>query len=327
MPLSESEKAVTRTILSYLTEEETFFLAETVSQRIVQAQTLIEAEDVVLQFSNDFEQLLKRQKMKREYLLRFIMENRLPNRDNRDFINAEKRTLIREILDFTSGGGNVAVTTTTTTSTDAASSTTSTNNVQNIDSSSSSSTTAAALDAGSMALLFAKWFYAMFNAFPQQRRLLMANPSTMSPDDSNLFGPHHFVENCCLNLRMRNSPGGASTNASCHAETVTGGSAVAERLAKLSVEDEIVFNANLDDEGCKGKKEPHGLVMIQISGTLMRHGCLIGVFDQSFGLIKEPQTDKWKVQLTNLAIQAGPGSGQSVGTNHGTGQELRSITG
>ena len=49
MPLSESEKAVTRTILSYLTEEETFFLAETVSQRIVQAQTLIEAEDVVLQ--------------------------------------------------------------------------------------------------------------------------------------------------------------------------------------------------------------------------------------------------------------------------------------
>ena len=49
MPLSESEKAVTRTILSYLTEEETFFLAETVSQRIVQAQTLQEAEDVVLQ--------------------------------------------------------------------------------------------------------------------------------------------------------------------------------------------------------------------------------------------------------------------------------------
>ena len=64
---------------------------------------------------------------------------------------------------------------------------------------------------------------------------------------------------------MRNSPGGASTNASCHAETVTGGSAVAERLAKLSVEDEIVFNANLDDEGCKGKKEPHGLVMIQVA--------------------------------------------------------------
>merc|ERR1712142_1349557 len=94
----------------------------------------------------------------------------------------------------------------------------------------------------------------MLNAFPQQRRLLMANQSTMSPDDSNSFGPHHFVENCCLNLRVRNSPGGATTNASCHAETVTGGAAVAERLAKLSVEDEIVFNANLDDEGCKGKK-------------------------------------------------------------------------
>ena len=79
MPLTASEKEVTRAILSYLTEEETFFLAETVSQRMVQATSLPEAVDIILEFSHDFEQLLKRQKMKREYLLRFIMENRLPH--------------------------------------------------------------------------------------------------------------------------------------------------------------------------------------------------------------------------------------------------------
>jgi len=311
MPLSSAERAATRTILSYLSEEETVFLAETVSQRIVRAQTPREAEEIILEFSNDFEQLLKRQKMKREYLQRFILENRLPGSDA---INAEKRILIRHILDFTGSKREIttveaasalttaaAITTTATTTTTTAASTRESRNNE-------------AVDVNEMAPLFANWFYNMLNSFPKDRqsgRQLTATSgssgsdasSSKSSDSENTFGPHHFIQNCCLNLRLESGGGGGESFQ--HDETVRGGAAVAEKLAHFCLNDELVFNVNLDGGGCAGKKSEHGLVMIQARGTLLRRGCLVGVFEQSFGLVKDPKQDNWKIQITNLALKTG----------------------
>jgi len=341
MPLTTAEKAVTRAILSYLTEEETFFLAETVSQRIVRAASLSEAEEIVLEFSHDFEQLLKRQKMRREYLLRFIIENRLPNTD---LVNAEKRTLINEIIQFTASGGVVVDDdsgASTQNGVPARSTTTKTKAMTPTSSAGAASvertpSAPASLDVVSMAPLFAKWFYAMLNSFPQQQQQQqqqLTHGSSVTTNNNNSFGPHHFVENCRLNFCVRGVGGGggggggvgvrsdvvgvggaaasaATATATAHSETVIGGRAVAERLAQICLVDEIVFQPNLDADVCKGNKEPHGLVMLQVSGTLFRGGGLFGVFDQTFGLIKDPQTDNWKIQVSNLALQTGQSSAQ-----------------
>ena len=46
-------------------------------------------------------------------------------------------------------------------------------------------------------------------------------------------------------------------------------------------------------------------MFFQARGTLMRRGCLVGVFEQSFGLVKDPKIDNWKIQITNLAMKTG----------------------
>jgi len=292
MPLTEAEKAATRTILTYLSDEETIFLAQTVSQRIVRAETPAEAAEIILQFSNDFEQLLRRQKMKREYLQRFILEKGLPNRD---CINAEKQILIRHILDYT-GTTSQAIAMPEIAA--AASTSTTVTNAQETEDNNEP------VDIDEMALMFAKWFYEMLNSFPKQRQLTASGhaSTSKSSDSENTFGPHHFIANCCLNLRLERRGGGESL---CHDETFSGGGAVAEKLAQFCLNDEIVFNVNLDQEGCRGKKTEHGLIMLQARGTLIRRECLVGVFDQSFGLVKDPKLDNWKIQITNLAMKTG----------------------
>jgi len=300
MPLTEAEKAATRTILTYLSDEETVFLAETVSQRIVRAQTPAEAAEVIVEFSNDFEQLLKRQKMKREYLQRFIIENRLPNRE---CINAEKRTLIRIILDYTGSRSQTTTTLITTASSATASTSTASNTQENANNE--------PVDIDEMAQMFANWFYNMLNSFPKDRlsgRQLTTSDgasSSKSSDSENTFGPHHFIENCCLNLRLESGGGGGGVEAFRRDETFRGGAAVADKLAQFCLSDELLFNVNLEDEGCGGRKTPHGLIMLQARGTLMRRGCLVGVFEQSFGLVKDPKIDNWKIQITNLAMKTG----------------------
>lgn len=169
--------------------------------------------------------------------------------------------MIRHILDFT---GSIRSETTTTEVASSSSTTTSTTTANTQE-----STNNEPVDIDEMALMFANWFYDMLNSFPKERqsgRQLATSgnaTSSKSTDSENTFGPHHFIENCCLNLRLE-SGGGGGGESFRHDETFRGGAAVAEKLAQFCLNDELVFNVNLDDDGCTGKKTEHGLIMLQV---------------------------------------------------------------
>ena len=66
----------------------------------------------------------------------------------------------------------------------------------------------------------------------------------------------------------------------------------------------------------KGQLNAYGLVLVSIGGTVHRYSQCIGIFEQSFGLIKDPNMDNnWKIKFTELKMKASGGNeieGQNV---------------
>lgn len=281
--LSDTEIGATRAILTYLSADETFALADTVSQRIVKPNSLEEAVDVIVEFSTDFKQFLTRQKIKREYLICYVRDNRKREKGFEGYdLNGEKRVIVQDLLrifDERGLGERVGA---------------EPEQERQVDDA------VCRLDIDAMALQFAQWFFAMLNDVSQQRRRLTDESTTTTseqPRPNATFGAHHFFENCSLNLRIQDAGGNSIV------ETLRGANVVADKLGHFVEVERLAFNANLTGDGCRGKQEPHGLVLLQICGTLMRESVLFGVFEQSFGLVKEPNGDNWKIQVTYLKMQ------------------------
>jgi hypothetical protein len=77
-------------------------------------------------------------------------------------------------------------------------------------------------------------------------------------------------------------------------------------------------NPNLCDEGVRGRwggspalllsrLDPHGLVLVLVCGTLHNQADVCGVFEQVFGLVRDPTSDNnWKIKSTEARLVAGP---------------------
>uniref|UniRef100_A0A8C6NS75 Chromosome 3 open reading frame 38 n=1 Tax=Nothobranchius furzeri TaxID=105023 RepID=A0A8C6NS75_NOTFU len=49
---------------------------------------------------------------------------------------------------------------------------------------------------------------------------------------------------------------------------------------------------------------PHGLVLVGVAGTIHRDSSCLGIFEQTFGLIRSPlDENSWKVKFINLKIK------------------------
>ena len=133
---------------------------------------------------------------------------------------------------------------------------------------------------------FAKWFYEMLNSF---------NPTV--PGDAKDFGPQHFWDDAKIKIN--------SVTPSPSTEEYEGPQLVSERLISFTKEERLLFNPNIGQEGVFVKSSMHGLVMVMVCGTIHRSNNCLGVFQQVFGIIKDPRyNDNWKIKVTYLDVKS-----------------------
>ena len=133
-----------------------------------------------------------------------------------------------------------------------------------------------------LAVEFVTWFYRMLNA---------CHPPTNDSD----FGVQHFYDDCTLRLLY-----------STYEQSVdefTGARVVCDRLRAFVCEEQLQFNANTDSDGIMGLSDPHGLKMIVVCGTVHASAQVVGIFEQQFGLVRDPNMDNnWRIKFTNLKL-------------------------
>ena len=133
---------------------------------------------------------------------------------------------------------------------------------------------------------FARWFYEMLNSF---------NPTVAGTAKD--FGPHHFWDDAKIRI--------VSVTPSPSTEEYVGPQLVADRLISFAKEEQLLFNPNIGQDGLFVKSSRHGLVMILVCGTIHRSNECLGVFQQVFGIIKDPRfNDNWKIKVTYLDVKS-----------------------
>lgn len=78
---------------------------------------------------------------------------------------------------------------------------------------------------------------------------------------------------------------------------------ISELLFKVKTEHNLHFNPNLAG-GVKVQIDPHGLVILLICGTLHKNSILVGVFEQTFSLARDPFSENnWKIKKSELHLK------------------------
>lgn len=133
---------------------------------------------------------------------------------------------------------------------------------------------------------FTRWFYRVLNSH---------NPHMgLNPEE---FGPCHFWDEARLQLMIL-SP---DTNTR---DELHGSELVSERLLSFTKNEGLLFNPNISRDGILTITERHGLIVVLVCGTIHRQNRHLGVFDQMFGLVKDPRfNDNYKIKISKLKLQ------------------------
>ncbi|CAF0719679.1 unnamed protein product [Adineta steineri] len=118
---------------------------------------------------------------------------------------------------------------------------------------------------------FTEWFYTSWN-----------NLTTFTPD--------HFFPDCQLTLVHENQ------------RRISGAYYVCETLRSYITSQDLHFYPNIQSN--KAEESKHGLVLIQVHGTIHQRGTCIGIFDQSFGLVRDPtHSNNYLIKFSFLNMQ------------------------
>ncbi|CAF0877039.1 unnamed protein product [Didymodactylos carnosus] len=101
---------------------------------------------------------------------------------------------------------------------------------------------------------FTEWFYTNWN-------------------DLKNFGPEHFFHDVFLVITQEN-------------RRITGSQNVYDHLRDCIVKYNLKFNPNVNNNQIY--ESPHGLVMILVHGTVHQQTTCLGIFEQTFGLVRDP---------------------------------------
>lgn len=144
-------------------------------------------------------------------------------------------------------------------------------------------------EAQTISLSFVSWFYQMLNA------ILTGKVQSATPNTN--WGPNHFWNDAKLILNIER-PGGIMTDES------EGSSLVSEKLLAVVLQFRLYFNPNMTSQGIRGEMNCHGLLAVKAAGTLHNDSNVIGLFEQVFGLVKDPQEEgNWKIKNTELRLR------------------------
>ncbi|KAG9486148.1 uncharacterized protein C3orf38-like [Eleutherodactylus coqui] len=267
--LSAREKEGCRRLLAQLDTEDLFSVAETVTNRLIHVFSKEEAFDAIIIYSKSAEELLKRRKVHRGAIFKYLAAENvtvLPS--------SEKNQLIQCALDYWRGSC----------AQDSASPrpTVSSKDEQKVKKGASA---LEPLDCQLLGEQFCSWFYSLLNS---------QNPSF--GQEKGDWGPQHFWENAALKLAYR-----ASEEA---VEEHSGAQMTSLRLLALTRDERLLFNPNVDGGGLKCVPSPPGPVVVAVAGTIHRDNVWLGVFEQIFGLVRCPVGKNWKIKNVNLKILA-----------------------
>ena len=133
---------------------------------------------------------------------------------------------------------------------------------------------------------FAGWFYPKLNG--------------VADAAANDFGVEHFFADATLALLVAAGAGDQSV-----VEHFAGADLVVRRLVALIADECLVLNANRSaaDDGVRGMSDPHGRRVVFACGTVHRSDAVLGLFEQQFGLVRDPSADNnWKICSMRLAL-------------------------
>jgi hypothetical protein len=99
---------------------------------------------------------------------------------------------------------------------------------------------------------------------------------------------------------------------------VLGAYYVCDVLRSYIASQELRFSPNIQSN--KVEESKHGLVLIQIHGTIHQRGTCIGIFDQSFGLVRDPtHSNNYLIKFCFLNMQTQqPQQPQLLSSNQST---------
>lgn len=268
MKLDECEKDNVYSLLSYLVEHDLMALSRTVTNQLLNFESVNDAIEAIILHETDIKSLLSRRKVTREILFKYLHDKKVDIP-----ANSEKNFLIKRVIelwdnDFT----KVSL------STDVA------------------STSCAKMrppefpenigDVNMLAEKFASWFYSIINDY-----VLSMQSAKLSVE--------HFWKDCSLHLVMESPTQHVVQDVHKNANEVV------SLLQGLLRQHKLYFNPNISSTGVRGKVDASGLVLVLVCGTLHQVDNCVGIFQQIFGLLRDPfMENNWKIKSSSVVLKS-----------------------
>jgi len=317
--LSEKEKHGISELLSRMLVSDLQSLAQTVTSRLLVPENSMEAIQAIILHTDKASDLLKRRKIKKELLFKYLHFKRIPiesisdksvhmskvleaweSSDSQDCLTLMdfdnsldvegpppsrntshtslcsldmSREVFNRVESFTQlvrSGSNTSI--------------------MNCEENTSMSTTPSmtSTQCQEMAISFVRWFYQLQN-------------SSVESETAD-WSASHFWSDASAKVSLMSTSGEVSE---CM-EVLNSSVEVSTMLVQVFRKHNLKCNPNLCEEGVRGKLSPHGLVMVLACGTLHNQQTVCGVFEQVFGLVRDPGADNnWKIKQTEARLVGG----------------------
>nr|XP_019945240.1 PREDICTED: uncharacterized protein C3orf38 homolog [Paralichthys olivaceus] len=273
--LSETERVGCSVILKLMSKSDLLSLSDTVTNKVIVVENTTEAMETILSFSKNAEEILRRKKVHRDLIFKYLAKEGVAMAPN-----SEKHQLVKRTLELWSSRKAVV-------DKSPQQETDGTREKQPSGTSSDTLSLKAEVDFDPQVLgkQFCQWFFQLLNS---------QNPSLgQQPQD---WGPQHFWPDVKLRL--------LATAGSEQMDEFLGAELVSLRLLALTKEECLLLSPNLEPHGFKTLASPHGLVLVAVAGTIHRDAACLGIFEQTFGLIRSPlENNSWKIKFVNLKIR------------------------
>ncbi|KAK2839631.1 hypothetical protein Q5P01_013371 [Channa striata] len=277
--LSETERAGCTEILKLMSQGDVQSLSDTVTNKLILVENSAEARSAILSFTKNAEELLRRKKVHRDIIFKYLAKEGVVMPPN-----SEKHQLVKRTLELWSSGNGAK-----------GSQDVDDENFQlkndrrwptDVTHQSRDTKEELGFDPLILGREFCQWFFQLWNS---QNPRLGKQPQ--------MWGPQHFWPDVKLHLLTRAG--------SEQVDDFEGAELVSLRLLALTKEECLLLSPNLEPHGLRAVASAHGLVQVGVAGTIHRDKVCLGIFEQTFGLIQAPLGNKrWKIKFINLKIRA-----------------------
>lgn len=299
MGLTETESLGLRMILCKMDVQDVLSLASTITLRMVAVENMSEAINAIICYADSVSDVLRRKKLKKEYIFKYLHDVGaavLPHLD--------KRAHIKALLAYWGSSSSSSEVIAVEAEDDM--------QVEELEVEESEETNNRQMESvyqrdvnvsnfteeiQVMARVFSRWFYTILNG---QSVIDLSETSIVDN-----YGPHHFWQDCRLRIRTP-----------ANEQVVEGSQLSSETLKSFLTNYGLILNPFDTEAGVKGWSDPHGLVTVLVGGAVHKNDRCLGVFEQVFGLIRDPTADNnWKIKFSEIRLSSKEEVGVTMPSN------------